>query len=198
MSIAQVISLCCVAIQSVTFAATNDPASRTVRGLDFIKFGPAEFVMGCPTNVSSEWKDHIAEYPSKTITVGVFWFGKIPVTVEQYCEFLNAKGFQLIYANKEKMFKLIEQKGSSFQPRKDFAKHAVGGVTFREAIAYCRWFSEVTGFTCRLPTSGEWEFVAKGKKTASTHGEIRPRGIFRFLPFPVRGRIWLRPKESSI
>jgi len=120
--------------------------------------------VGCPSNVTAKWEHHLVEYPPTNVSVGVFWFGKIPVTVEHYCEFLNAKGFESRYANKGKLFERIERKASRYVPKTRMTKHAIGNVTFAGAVAYCEWLSSVSGFKCRLPASAEWEFVAKGKE----------------------------------
>jgi formylglycine-generating enzyme required for sulfatase activity len=159
-----IILMSCVAAYSTVLAATNRSESRIVRGVEFIKFGPAEFAIGYQTNLPNEWKHLVSNYPSSNVSVGAYWFGKIPTTVEQYCEFLNAKGFKTSYANKGKMFTFVEKKGSRYAPKKNRSKNAIGGVTFTGAVAYCEWFSNVSESRCRLPTSAEWEFVAKGKE----------------------------------
>jgi formylglycine-generating enzyme len=90
--------------------------------------------------------------------------GRIPVTRGEYARFLD------------------EGRAPSppwwSDPR--FAREAqpVVGVTWEEAVEYCRWLSETTGGTWRLPTEAEWEHAACGglESPRTAWGEEVPDG----------------------
>lgn len=63
-------------------------------------------------------------------------------------------------------------------PRFSREAQPVVGVTWGEAVQYCRWISERAGGRWRLPTEAEWEHAAAGGLTAprTAWGETVPAG----------------------
>ncbi len=90
-----------------------------------------------------------------------FWMARYPVTYVQFQAFIDADdGFQrdewweglspqyLKQAIAEQAFK--------------YDNHPRDSVSWYQAVAFCRWFSEQSGYSVRLPTQQEWEKAARG------------------------------------
>jgi len=75
---------------------------------------------------------------------GNFYMSETEVTFEQYDYFCAQTRRSIPIANF----------GRGRQP--------VINVNVADAVAFCNWLSEQTGYTIRLPNENEWEFAAKG------------------------------------
>ena len=115
------------------------------------------FLMGSLENETSPAN----ELPRHEVDLRAYRIGKYPVTNAEYTQFV--KGTQYAAPQKAGWF------GKS--PPGDKHDHPVVGVTWYDALAYCRWLSEQTGRTYRLPTETEWEKAARG-----VDGRIYPWG----------------------
>jgi formylglycine-generating enzyme required for sulfatase activity len=102
------------------------------------------------------------ETPRHTVTLPAYHMGKTPVTNAQYAEFLKR-----VKSQEE------PRRAGWFlrQPPLDQRDHPVVGISWRDAVAYCRWLSAETGRNYRLPTEAEWEKASRG-----IDGRIYPWG----------------------
>jgi formylglycine-generating enzyme required for sulfatase activity len=114
-----------------------------------------------------EWVER--ETPQHGVTLEEYAIGRYPVTNAEFKRFVDDGG----YGNPDYWtragWKAREANGW-IQPcfwddeRYNDPAQPVVGVSWYEAMAYCRWLSARTGKPYRLPTEAEWEKAARGDK----------------------------------
>lgn len=85
------------------------------------------------------------EQPVHRVYLDTYYISKYEVTFDQYDAFCNA-------TSRSKLSDSGWGRGS----------RPVINVSWDDAVAFCRWMSQETGKTVRLPTEAEWEKAAKG------------------------------------
>jgi len=95
------------------------------------------------------------ERPCHRVWIGRFGIGKYPVTNREYAKFLAA----------------TRQPAPPFWSDPQFSdpEQPVVGVSWDEAIAYCRWLSDEFGQAYRLPTEAERERAARGGREGAQY-----------------------------
>jgi formylglycine-generating enzyme required for sulfatase activity len=112
-------------------------------------------------------KNYIPEGKSKVFDVPAFMIAKYPLTNAQYAKFIEAGGYREPRWWTKAGWQQRE-KGGWTEPRWwqddqwNGADFPVVGVSWYEAIAFCRWLSEVSGENVLLPTEQQWQRAAQG------------------------------------
>ena len=88
------------------------------------------------------------ERPPHPVRVDAFLLAGFPVTNREYAPYLQATGAAAPRFWHDSRF------NAPLQP--------VVGVSWFDAVAYCRWLGEQLGLLCRLPTEAEREWAARG------------------------------------
>ncbi len=105
------------------------------------------FLMGTDTPPSAE----SFEAPQHQVTLRSYRLGRYPVTNRQYAAFIRQE--KAIDPPKDAGWFLRE-------PPADRLDHPVTGVSWHDAMAYCRWLQAQTNRPYHLPTEAEWERAA--------------------------------------
>jgi formylglycine-generating enzyme required for sulfatase activity len=109
--------------------------------------------------------------PQHRLSLAAFHIGKYPVTNAEYREFVDANGYLSREWWTEMGWRWLQSRpqpvpGFWDDPRFNDDMQPVVGVSWYEAVAYCRWQSATTARSFRLPTEAEWEKAARGASDA--------------------------------
>jgi len=142
---------------SETSEVLPSPPARLPFEPEMILIPAGEFLMGSDPNVDKRAYDD--EQPQHTLYLPGYSLAKTPVTQAQYAAFVQATGHRAPNVD-ENWAKPYNWSGAT--PPRGKENHPVVLVSWRDAVAYCRWLSEVTGKPYRLPGEAEWEKGARG------------------------------------
>ena len=136
------------------------------------------FLMGSPRSEAHRSDD---EGPQHPVTIRPFWMGKSEVTWEEYDLF----AFSMDIRRKDRQGVDLGQQSESekqadaiSRPTPPYADETFGygrgglpviSITHHAAMEYCRWLSNKTGKTYRLPTEAEWEYACRAGTTTRYH-----------------------------
>jgi formylglycine-generating enzyme required for sulfatase activity len=89
------------------------------------------------------------------VRVDSFYIAVTETTNAQYARFLKATGHQAPLYWEDKNL--------------NGPNHPVVGVTWDDALAFCRWLTQVTGVSHSLPSEAQWEAAARGGLTGQPY-----------------------------
>ena len=103
-----------------------------------------------------------------------FYIGKYPVTVAEYMHFVNDTNSHypewLEEGNKYNI-KTGTDGWYKRMPNLQNPNAPIVGISWNDAVAYCKWLSEKTGDNYKLPKEAEWEYSCRaGTKTKWSFG----------------------------
>jgi formylglycine-generating enzyme required for sulfatase activity len=149
-----------VAAPSVVERRESRPDVLTITSpihLELVRVPAGAFLMGSDPGKDEDARED--EQPQHRLDLPEFYIGKYPVTNAQYAAFVEATDHRAPgYWNHDGV-----PSGKS--------GHPVVKVSWRDAIAFCRWLSWETGKEFTLPSEAEWEKAARGPD-----GRIYPWG----------------------
>ena len=98
--------------------------------------------------------------PQHPVIVGPFCIARFPVTNADYQRFIDDNPDHPVPFSPMRFAQRYNWDRRSRTYPRGREDHPVVLVTWADALAYCRWLSEVSGYRCRLPTEAEWEKAA--------------------------------------
>lgn len=98
------------------------------------------------------------ESPQHSVTLSDFYIGKYEVTVAEYKTFCAVTGRKMP-PNPPASWYEEHAEAVKWEWKNDYP---MVDVTWYDAVAYCKWLSQVTGDSYSLPTEAQWEYAASG------------------------------------
>ena len=137
--------------------------------MEWVTIPAGEFIMGSNTEQGSHIKEIDSEFPDewlareqpqRKVYLSEYTIAKYTVTNRQFKAFVDKTDYrterELDGLGKSIWYKLREA------PLEERLDHPVVCVTRKDALAYCKWFSQETGIEIGLPTEAQWEKAARG------------------------------------
>ncbi len=124
--------------------APGQALTRTIDGMVIRYIPGGEFLMGAPEDDDEAHRD---ETPQHAVILDPFWIDETEVAIDQYKLCVAAGACEAPYTRTQ-----------YDNPAR--ADHPMTLISWDEAVAYCAWIAEATGWDAGLPTEAQWEFAA--------------------------------------
>jgi sulfatase modifying factor 1 len=140
--------------------------------IDMVRIDGGDFMMGSETGQPDE-------KPVHSVRVNPFYIGRTEVTLAQWQRFIDDTGYVtlaekghggLVRTKKGLEYKRDANWKNSYSIQTD--NHPVVLVDWHDADAFCKWLSNKTGLSYRLPTEAEWEFACRGGTTGDYYADL--------------------------
>ena len=130
--------------------------------LEMVFIPGGSFMMGSGTaeDTANVYYQNPDELFARQVDLSDFFIGRYEVTNQQYYEFWVEQGDS---TNRPEYSPVI---GSWPEDALNKPNHPVVGLSWEDALAFCRWLSLRTSHHYTLPTEAQWEYAATG-------GEVR-------------------------
>ncbi len=144
--------------------------------LDMVLIPGGTFTMGSPAGEADRNDD---EGPQAKVTLDPFYLCTTEATLEWFMAYYQETG------TAKKDFVEVQEAQKNAEPAADSVdtisgptpvygdmtmgyslKHPAIGMTWHNAMTFCRWLSQKTGKQYRLPTEAEWEYAARAGGTS--------------------------------
>lgn len=138
---------------------------------EMVKIPAGEFIYGASPDVQRGQPHHRWDLPQEIVYCATFSIAIHETSMREFARFIQDGGYENddywpTREIREQAMAHIELSDKFYNETK-----AIGGISYYEANAYCKWLSQKTGEPYRLPTEIEWEKAARG-----TDGRIYPWG----------------------
>jgi len=161
--------------------------------LDMVLIPAGNFQMGSPANEAGRKDD---EGPRHEVRVDNFYLCTTEVTIElfmaYYQETVSAKrDFITTQESQKKTDKADSEVDAITGPTPVYGdmtmgyenQHPAMGMSWYNAMTFCRWLSRNTDKTYRLPTEAEWEYACRAGTTKAFGVESDPEKLKEFAWF---------------
>jgi sulfatase modifying factor 1 len=180
------VAICLGVMIAADFAAAQDgPAKKFTEtvttktgekiSFDMVLIPAGNFKMGSPANEAGRKDD---EGPQHEVRVDDFYLCTTETTIElfmaYYQETVSAKRDFITTQESQKQTEKADSDVDAITgPTPVYGdmtmgyenKHPAMGMTWHNAMTFCRWLSKNTGKTYRLPTEAEWEYASRAGTT---------------------------------